>query len=229
VRRLAADSVTTRTQVDDAETAVQVARADWEAARFNRKYAVITAPAAGTVLRRMANAGQLVSPGTPVVVLASAARGTVFRASVADRDLVRLAPGDAATVRLDAYPGRTFRASVLETGAAPTATTGAYVVTLGLPEAQGLPSGLVGQASILVRGGAQVRLVPMEALVEGDGLAGTVYVLGAGGTRAEKRQVTIAFVGERQLGIASGLEGAEAVVTDGAPYLRDGETVRVAR
>ena len=227
VRRLAADSVTTRTQVDDAETALQVARADYESARFNRRYAVITAPAAGTVLKRMGRAGELVSPGAPVLTLASAGRGTVFRASVADRDLVRLAEGDVATVRLDAYPGRTFRATVLEKGAAPAATTGAYVVTLALPDATGLPSGLVGQASIATRGGERVRLVPIEALVEADGLAGTVYVLGADSARAERRRVTIAFVGERQLGIASGLDGASAVVTDGAPYLRDGETVRV--
>jgi RND family efflux transporter MFP subunit len=227
VRRLAADSVATRTQVDDAETALQVARADDESARFNRRYAVITAPAAGTVMRRMGRAGELVSPGAPVLTLASAGRGTVFRASVADRDLVRLAEGDVATVRLDAYPGRTFRATVLEKGAAPAAMTGAYVVTLALPEASGLPSGLVGQASMATRSGERVRLVPMEALVEADGLAGTVFVLGADSTRVERRRVTIAFVGERQLGIASGLEGAGVVVTDGAPYLRDGETVRV--
>jgi multidrug efflux pump subunit AcrA (membrane-fusion protein) len=151
----------------------------------------------------------------------------VFRASVADRDLVRLAEGDVATVRLDAYPGRSFRATVLEKGAAPAAMTGAYVVMLALPEASGLPSGLVGQASIATRGGERVRLVPMEALVEADGLAGTVYVLGADSTKAERRRVTIAFVGERQLGVASGLDGARVVVTDGAPYLRDGETVRV--
>jgi multidrug efflux system membrane fusion protein len=228
-RRLAADSVTTRTQVDDAETALQVARADWESARFNRRYAVITAPAAGTVLRRMGKAGELVSPGASVLTLASAGRGTVFRASVADRDLVRMADGDAASVRLDAYPGRTFKATVLEKGAAPSPTTGAYVVTLALPDAAGLPSGLVGQASIATRGGERVRLVPMEALVEADGLDGTVYVLAGDSTTAEKRRVTIAFVGERQLGIASGLDGASAVVTDGAPYLRDGETVTVTR
>jgi multidrug efflux pump subunit AcrA (membrane-fusion protein) len=117
---------------------------------------------------------------------------------------------------------------VLEKGAAPTSTTGAYVVTLALPEAGALPSGLVGQATIATRGGDAVRVVPIEALVEGDGLSGSVYVLRGDRATAEKRTVTIAFVGPRELGIASGLDGATEVVTDGAPYLRDGETVRVA-
>lgn len=227
VRRLAADSVTTQTQVDDAETAVTVARADLDAARFNRRYAVITAPASGTVLRRMARPGENVSPGTPVLVLASAGRGTVFRATVADRDLVQLREGDVATVRLDAYPARTFRAAVVEKGAAPSPLTGAYQVTLALSEASGLPTGLVGTATLSARGGGPVRLVPVEALVEGDGVEGTLFVLHGDSTTVERRRVTIAWLADGRLGVTSGLDGAQLVVTDGAPYLTDGEKVQV--
>jgi RND family efflux transporter MFP subunit len=226
VRRLAADSVTTRTQADDAETAVRVARADAEAARFNRRYAVITAPAAGTVLRRMAKPGETVAPGAPVLVVASAGRGTVFRASVADRDLVRVTEGDEAEVTLDAYPGRTFAARVLEKGAAPAPVTGAYVLTLALPGGGDLPTGLLGTAAVRTRGAERVRLVPVEALVEANGMEGTLFVLRPDST-AERRTVTIAFVRPRAVGIASGLDGAASVVTDGAPYLEDGEKVRV--
>ncbi|HEX5634261.1 MAG TPA: efflux RND transporter periplasmic adaptor subunit, partial [Gemmatimonadales bacterium] len=227
VARLAADSVTTRTQVDDAETAVRVARADYEMARFNRRYAVITAPASGTVLRRLARPGETVAPGAPVLLLASAGRGTVFRASVADRDLVRVREGDEALVRLDAYPGRSLVARVLEKGAAPSPVTGAYTLTLSLTNAGELPTGLVGTAAIRTTGGERVRVVPTEALVEADGLEGTMFVLAGDSATAERRKVTIAFVHPTQVGVASGLDGARAVVTDGAPYLEDGEKVTV--
>jgi hypothetical protein len=68
--------------------------------------------------------------------------------------------------------------------------------------------------------------VPVEALVEANGLEGTLYVLAPDST-VRRRAVTIAFVRPRAVGIASGLDGAAAVVTDGAPYLEDGEKVRV--
>jgi RND family efflux transporter MFP subunit len=225
VQRLAAESVATRTQADDAETALEVAQADYEAARFNRRHAVITAPAAGTILRRLARPGENVSAGATVLVLASAGRGFVFHATVPDRDLVRLREGDRAAVRLDAWPGREFPASVLEKGAAPAARTGAYTVTLALPDAD-LPSGLVGTATIAARGSDRVRLVPTEALVEGDGREGIIFVLGDS-SRVERRRVTIAFVRPGVIGIASGLDGAKTVVTEGAPYLEDGEAVEV--
>ena len=54
-QRLYRDSVVTLTQMQDAETAARVARADLAAAEFNRRYAVIVAPASGTVLRRIAD------------------------------------------------------------------------------------------------------------------------------------------------------------------------------
>ncbi|MGH7545659.1 MAG: efflux RND transporter periplasmic adaptor subunit, partial [Gemmatimonadota bacterium] len=69
--RLYADSVVTLAQLQDAETAAEVARADLEAARFNRRYAVITAPAAGVILRRSAEPGETVAPGATVLVLGS--------------------------------------------------------------------------------------------------------------------------------------------------------------
>lgn len=228
LRRLHADSVATRAQLDDAETALTVARSDAESARFNRRHAVITAPAAGTVLRRLARPGEVVAPGAPVLVVASQGRGMVFRASVADRDLVRLAAGARAEVTLDAYPGRLFAATVLEKGMAAAPGTGAYQVTLALPGAGDLPSGLVGRARISASAGEPVRLVPVEALVEADGREGTVYALRGDSAVAERRRVTIAFVGDDAIGIAAGLEGVARVVTDGAAFLRDGEPVRVA-
>ncbi|MGH7338233.1 MAG: efflux RND transporter periplasmic adaptor subunit, partial [Myxococcota bacterium] len=57
--RLYDDSVVALAQLQDAETGLDVARADLETARFNRRYAVIVAPAFGVVLRRHAEPGEL--------------------------------------------------------------------------------------------------------------------------------------------------------------------------
>src|SRR5688500_2106830 len=117
-RPLYRDSVATLAQMQDAVTALEVARADLETARFTRPYAPIVAPAAGTILRRHAEPGELVAPGTAVVTFASAAAGRVFRIGLTDRDLMRVRLGARAMVRFDALPGRTFAGTVREIAAA---------------------------------------------------------------------------------------------------------------
>ncbi len=79
VLRLFADRVATLEQVRRAATAREVALAALEAATLNRRKAAIVAPAAGVILRRSAEPGELVAPGATVLVLASRARGSVIR------------------------------------------------------------------------------------------------------------------------------------------------------
>src|SRR5688572_12035270 len=78
-RKLYADSVVTLSQLEDSETAAQIARADLEAVRFNRRYATIVAPADGVILRRDSEPGETLLPGAQVLVLGSRERGTVMR------------------------------------------------------------------------------------------------------------------------------------------------------
>jgi len=227
-RRLYGDSVVTLAQLQDAETGAQVAQADLETASFNRRYAVIVAPAGGVILRRQTEPGELVAPGAPVLVLGSDARGAVVRVGLADRDVVRVRRGDRAVARFDALPEREFVGGVTEIAAAAEPGTGTYSVEIALPEAAGLASGLVGQAEIHPSTGRPTTLVPIEAVLEADDTEATVYALSGDGTRAERRRVTIAFIAGNRVAVDRGLEGVAAVITDGAAYLNDGAAVRVA-
>jgi len=101
-RRLYADSVVTLEQEQNAETGREVAEADLQTATFNRIHATIVAPAAGIVLHRSADPGQIVQAGAPVVVLGSRSRGSVVRMGLADRDAVRVHHGDPAAVHFEA-------------------------------------------------------------------------------------------------------------------------------
>ena len=222
-KRLYADSVVTLAQLQDAETGANVARADLETAQFNRQYAIIVAPTAGVILERQKQPGELVSPGTTVLVLGSAARGTVLRVGLADRDVVRIQKGDPATVRFDALPGRDFAGTVSEIAAAADPQTGTYRVEVQLPGAAGMASGLVGQVEIRPRAVRPVMLVPIEALVEADGSRGIVFVMQEG--RAARREVTIAFLAGDRVALAGGLVAGDDVITTGAAYLEDGTAV----
>jgi membrane fusion protein, multidrug efflux system len=225
--RLYADSVFTLSNLQDTETAALVARADLETALVNRAYAVIVAPADGVVLRRGAEPGEMVAPGSPVLLFAGDTRGRVLRVGLSDRDLVRVRRGDPAVVRFQALPGRDFAGQVADVSAAAEPGTGTYAVEIALSGTGDLASGFVGTAEIVPSDASRVVLVPIESVVEAEGARGVVFTLSADGARAERREITIAFIDGARVAVAGGLEGVASVVTDGASYLDDGALVRV--
>src|SRR5262252_5207840 len=112
--RLFADEVITLEQLQDLRTAAATARAQLQGVQFNRGYSVITAPADGVVLRKLAQERELVPAGQAVLVVSAHGRGYVVRAALADRELVQLQLGDPAEVRLDAYAGRLLHGTLSE-------------------------------------------------------------------------------------------------------------------
>lgn len=228
-RSLFADSVATISQVEDAQTQLDVAEAQLRAAEFNREYATVRAPAAGTVLRRQLEAGQLVGPGTPVVVLRTERRGLVLRAAASDRDAVRLAAGERAVVTFDAFPGDQFGARVERVGVAASPVTGTYEVELAMdPARRALASGLVGRAVLSPRAASALPFIPAEALLEVDGPWASVFVLDADGATVRRVRVRVAFLDGAMAAISGGLADTARVVTAGATRLADGTRVTVS-
>lgn len=228
-RRLYADSVVTLSQLQDAETGAEVARADLEAAEFNRRYAVIVAPTNGTILRRTADPGETVSPGAEILVLGSRGRGAVMRVGLSDRDVVRVRLGDPSVARFTATGKRAYHGRVSEIAAAATPGTGTYAVEVALFDAGPLVAGMVGNVEITPSSGSPTTVVPVEAVLEADGTRATVFALSGVDSRAERRTVDVAFLDSGVVAVTSGLEGVGSVVTDGAAWLSDGAEVRVVR
>lgn len=221
------DSVATLEQVQDARTARDVARAEWDVAAFNRRHSEIVAPAAGRILERRAEVGELVTPGQAIFVF-GAEHGWVVRAGIADRDVVRLRPGDRAEVHFDAFPGRIFEGRLTEIGDAADPRTGTFEIEVTVDDpGHRLKAGFVAGLALYPAATAPVTLVPVAALVEAEGETGVVYTLDATGRRVAHRTVRIAALLGDSLSIHAGLEAGERVVTDGAAYLHDGDPVRV--
>lgn len=227
---LFADDVATREQVDDLTTARDVAAANLRAAEFNARFTHIEAPADGIVLRKLAEADELVAAGQPVLVLGATSGGWIVSASLSDRDIVRVRPGDSASITLDAYPGRVFPATVTELASAADPMNGTYEMKLSIaPGDAHFVQGLVAKVEMTGAAGASVPVVPVQALLEADGSEAIVYVVARRdqGDVAERVAVRIGrLVGDR-VEVLDGLAGGERVVTEGASYLRDGQAVRV--
>ncbi|MCU0627693.1 MAG: efflux RND transporter periplasmic adaptor subunit, partial [Gemmatimonadaceae bacterium] len=237
VEQLHADSVATLEQLQDARTALAVARNGGRIARFNADYAVINAPGDGIVLERSAEPGQLVEPGRAVLVVRRAGSGMVVRAALADRDAVRVQAGDTASVRFDALPGQRFTGRVQRRGAKAAAGAGSYEVEIALgADAAALPSGLVAQVTIVPARGASASiarpLVPIEALVDADGDSAAVFVVKGDGRSVERRAVRLTDVAEAlhdaMLPVTAGVRAGERVVVGNTARLVDGARITIA-
>jgi RND family efflux transporter MFP subunit len=228
--RLYADQVISLEQLEDLRTQASVARAQAASAQFNRGYSVIVAPADGVVMRKLAEERELVGAGVPVLVVGDQDRGFVVRAALADREIVQVRLGDAAEIRMDAYPGQVLTGKVSEVSSAAVEGSGMFPVEVRLdsPPA-GLVNGLVAKLSIVPSTAKQGSLVyvPIAAVVEGDGDTANVFLVRDG--RAVRQAVTIAFIGPDSVALRTGVTAGETIVTDGALYLVDGESIAIVK
>lgn len=226
--RLRSDEVISLEQLQNLRTQYEMAAAQLRSADFNRSYAVITAPSAGTILRRLVEEHELVPAGQSVLLLGSAARGHVMRSAIADRELLLLKRGDVARVELDAAPGQTIQGTVTELATAADPATGLFPIEIQLaPTTLALASGMVARAHLQPGAqGATLTRIPAGALVAANGDHASVFV--QQGDRARKREVQIAFLDGDEVALKGGVTAGEAVITAGAPYLDDNELIQVA-
>jgi RND family efflux transporter MFP subunit len=206
---------------EDAESAVRVAVENVEIARFNRDHAVIVAQGSGRVARRLVEPNAVVGAGTPVLQLNVSSSGYVVRAGLIDRDIVRVTRGGKAEVRFDAFAERAFSGTVIELAEEPSQLSGVYDVQIRLDAPPShLVSGLLAKVELAAPASERLALVPIEALVEGDGRAASVFTIADG--HARRRRVETAFMLGGRVAVRVGLDGVDRVVTDGAAFLTDG-------
>jgi RND family efflux transporter MFP subunit len=226
---LYADQVISLEQLQDLRTQAAMAAAQFKTAQFNQGYSVITAPRDGVVLRKLVEERELVAAGTPVLVFGESDRGFVVRAALADREIVNVKLGDKGEIRMDAFPGQSMTGTVVEVASAADERSGMFPIEVHFdtPPPR-LVSGLVARLRLTPESGAPpLTYVPMAALVEGDGNRASVFVIDAG--KAQRREVRVAFITADSIALESGLAAGEAVVTDGALFLENGEAVEVQR
>jgi RND family efflux transporter MFP subunit len=228
VSNLYQDSVVTLEQLQNAETAMQLAKSQLTIARFNREHSVITAPSTGRILKKLSEENELVGSGQPVFLFASTEGNWVVRCSVTDKDIVNLSLSDSAKVVFDAFRDKVFKGVVSELAQTADPYTGTYEVEISIMnEKESFVNGLIGRVEIYSGEAGKYWLIPADAMVEGNERQGFIYRVENG--LAKKTQVDVVdFVGE-ELVIDDGLfEGLEIVV-EGVAYLNNNSKVEVAK
>ncbi len=223
------DSVATLEQLQNAKTAYDVARQQNSSAGFNRIYTEIRAVSSGYVLRKFSNEGQVVGPGTPVLQINGATQGKwLLRAGVSDMQWAMIKTGDKAMISTDALPGQQFPAVVSKKSEGIDPTSGTFNIEIEITgnKPAGLAAGLFGKAVIYPTRVTNAWAIPYDALLDGNGNEGYVFVTDDNKT-ARKVKVQIARVENNQVLISSGLENVRSLIISGSAYLNDGSKIKI--
>ncbi|WP_425257203.1 efflux RND transporter periplasmic adaptor subunit [Rubrivivax sp. RP6-9] len=198
------DTVQAQAQLATARAATQVA-----AARLSQ--AVLRAPAAGQVLLRAVEPGQIVQPGKLLLTLALTAPPELL-AQVDERELEQLRAGQVASVVADAYPGRRFAARVLRIAPLVDAQRGAVEVTLAPqpPVPEFLREDMTLSVEVETARRDRALVLPLSALRSGD----TVLVLQDG--RAVARPLRLGLRTLQAVEVLDGLAAGDVVLVDAA-------------
>ena len=212
---------------DAARAQLSAAEADADVARNATGYAELVADGDGVVMETLAEPGQVVSAGQPVVRLAHAGRR---EAVIQLPETLRPAIGSVAQATLFGNSGvsvpatlrqlsdtadprtRTFEARYVLQGALADAPLGA-TVTIEIPDAR-----------VALQGGLQVPIGAVFDAGKGSG----VWVVKGEPARVAWQPVTVLHLDDDSARVSGTLKQGDRVIALGAQLLREGEQVRVS-
>ena len=229
VQNMFKDTAATLEQLQNATTGRDVARQNLTVAKFNQSYAQIRSAISGTIIRKMANEGELIGPSSPVFMVSSNQKNDwVVRVGVSDRDWARLRLGDRATVALDAYPDQSFSGTITELAQMADPMNKLYEIEVKInPNGQRFATGLFAKVALNSTQNRNYTAIPVESILEGNGKSAFVYVLDDSRKKAKKIPVTIGYLDGNKVLVANGLEGILEVITAGGAFLTENSSVVV--
>jgi RND family efflux transporter MFP subunit len=225
------DSVATLEQLQNTNTALDIAQQHVNTIQFNQSYSEIRATASGYVLKKLANPGQLVNAGDPVLQLNGAHQSAwVLTVGVSDAEWGAIQIGNTAIIHTDAFPNKPINAVVSRKTEGIDPSTGTFTIHLQLNgNVAGLvASGLFGKAVIYPATKVASWSVPCDALLDGDAGEAFVFVTNDNKT-AVKVKVKIGGIDAGKATIISGLETAKALIVTGSAYLKEGSAIKITK
>ena len=212
-----------RTATRDAANArVNVAIAQLAEQRARTGRLDIRAPAAGLVLTRAVEPGQIVSAGSAVLFRMAKDGEMEMLAQLSEGDLATIRPGNGATVTpvggTAQFAGRVWQVSPVV-----DSQTRQGIARIAIPYNPAIRPGGFASATI-VSGTGYAPMLP-ESAVQSDEKGNYVYVVN-GRDEVQRRDVKIGQVTDVGVAILNGLNGDERIVASAGAFLTPGQKVK---
>jgi len=222
------DSVATLEQFQNTQTAYEISKKQVESAAFNRKYASIYAGSDGFVAQQLANEGEVVAGGTPILVIhEDTPDAWLLNVGLSDKDWAIVDVGNAAKIQFDAFSDTVLSGRVFRKSMAAEIGTGSFQVEIKV-DSQGITPaiGMFGRASIITNAAFTYQAIPYEALVEADGKKGFVFVPQPNG-KVKRQAVEVARFDTSDVKITSGLENIREVIRTNSAFLNENSRITI--
>ena len=228
VSSLKSDGWASNRTSDDAVVAFEEARGRFERAqraemlaRNNLDYSTIRADADGVVTREFAEAGQVISPGQPIVRIAED-EGREVIVAVPESALADIRDR-SASVELWSDRRVALAARLVELSPIADPVSRTFEARFQIQGETRPALGLSATIRLSKPDTTKSTEIPLSALLVGDD-GPAVWAVADG--RLESRPVTVASMGAEKVRISSGLRDGEQIVVIGTHKLSAGETVR---
>jgi len=184
----------------------------------------VRAAMSGRVSKRIAEPGQSISVGNPIVQVVP--EGTsVFEASVPEGDVTKIRTGSKATIDINGI-NRSLEASVIDVSPIAEQNSRNYKVRLSIAgDVDTVRSGMYGTANIHIRKITGTGIQKSALVTKTDGSA-FVYVVE--NETAKLKPVKVLFQNADACAL-SGIEPNEIVVINGIGNLSDGSAIRIPK
>lgn len=221
--KLQKQGASTKETVKSLLDTTRIAEAAFEEARTMLDYTTISAPFSGTVTKKIANIGDLASPGIVLLMLENGDALQVL-AQVPESLLLAVQQGDTVPVQIPAA-SLTIEGVVAEVAPAASPLSRTAPVKINIPSS---PDLRVGQfARIALSGSDEHTLMISSSAILAKGQMDIVFVYDTPTKTAHMRIVKTGAVYGDQVEILAGLEPGEQVVVTGVERLQDGQPLEI--
>jgi RND family efflux transporter MFP subunit len=230
------DSVATLEQVQNAKTTMDLTAQQLNSVQFNRRFSEIRAESNGYVLHKLANEGQQVSSGTSVFQTNGAGSGKwILRSGVTDKQWAGIHIGDPAEIGTGSSGEQRLQGKVTRKSEAVDPSNGLFSIDITITEKHPgkMAAGMFGNGIITAgQGNSEAKMqmntwsIPYEALLDGDGSTGYVFVTSDNRT-ASRVKVVVAGMEKDHVIISQGLENAGSLIISGSAYLTDHSLITI--
>lgn len=220
-KKLLAKNAATPETVKSLEEALSIAEASYDEARIMQGYTRITAPFDGRVTRKMANRGDLATPGKPLLDIEDENQLQVL-AEIPEAMIIHVKEGDQLVVKLPSA-NLTVMGTVAEVAPTANPATRSGPIKLDIDAHPDLRPGQFARV-VLTRKNIDTLTVSSKALVM-HGQMEQMFVVDQ--NVAHLRLVRTGSRYGNTLEVLSGLAQGERVVVEGLSQLKDGQPVSI--
>jgi RND family efflux transporter MFP subunit len=219
---------TTRNSVELAQAAVDAARAQLDLARIALNDTTIRAPLSGVVSKRFVQAGEKLSPDSPVMAIVDLQHLTLD-AQVPASDIPRVQVGQQVRFRVDGFDKRSFEGTVARINPATEAGSRSMLVYISVANDDGsLRAGMFAKGEITTDKSASRPIVPLAALRK-EGEREVVYRIDGGKVISQPVQLGMRSEDEGMAEITSGVDAGAVLLAVPLDGVKPGSAVRLTK